>query len=383
MVEDITEGYKKTEIGIIPEEWDVSEVQDAYHICNNLRFPISEKVRKGMQGQYPYYGPTKIQDYINQYRLDGEYALIGEDGDHFLKWSTMPMTLLATGKFNVNNHAHVIKGTLNETKWFYWYFYNKDITSVLSRQGAGRYKLNKSTLQSIKMPIPSRDEQTAIANSLSDVVNLISSMEKLIVKKKYIKLGAMQKLLTGKERLSGFSGEWKETLLGSICNKITTGKLDANAMRENAQYRFYTCAKNYYWIDEYAFDDEALLVSGNGANVGYIHYYCGKFNAYQRTYVLTGFNNNNILFIKAYMEKYLSDRIAAEVNSGNTPYIKMDTLADMLIKLPPTIEEQTAIAEIITDMDTEIENLNKKLNKYKQIKQGMMQELLTGKRRLI
>ena len=66
---------------------------------------------------------------------------------------------------------------------------------------------------------------------------------------------------------------------------MTTGKLDANAMVENGKYRFYTCAKDYYKINEYAFDTDALLISGNGANVGYIHHYEGKFNAYQRTYV--------------------------------------------------------------------------------------------------
>ena len=76
----------------------------------------------------------------------------------------------------------------------------------------------------------------------------------------------MQKLLTGKKRLPGFEGKWKEVKLGSLC-KVTTGKLDANAMVENGIYRFYTCAKDYYLINEYKFDTEALLISGNGAIV--------------------------------------------------------------------------------------------------------------------
>lgn len=79
-------GYKKTKCGWIPDEWKVEPISKAFEICNNLRLPISEAERKKIQGDYPYYGPTKIQDYINEYRIDGTYALIGEDGDHFLKW---------------------------------------------------------------------------------------------------------------------------------------------------------------------------------------------------------------------------------------------------------------------------------------------------------
>jgi len=119
-----------------------------------------------------------------------------------------------------------------------------------------------------------------------------------------------------------------------------------------------------------------------GENVGYVHYYRGKFNAYQRTYVLTGFNSN-IHYLNLYLDRFLEARITAEVNAGNTPYIKMGTLTDMEIAVPIDIEEQTAIAQIISDMDAEIEELEQKLDKYKMIKQGMMQELLTGKTRLI
>ena len=85
--------------------------------------------------------------------------------------------------------------------------------------------------------------------------------------------------------------QWEEKKLGKFCN-ITTGKLDANAMTTNGKYRFYTCASEYFYINNFAFDTEALLISGNGANVGYVHYYKGKFNAYQRTYVLDAFSEN-------------------------------------------------------------------------------------------
>ena len=82
----VADGYKQTEVGVIPEDWRASTIGEAFAIDNHLRLPLSRDVRKKMQGTYPYYGPTKIQDYINEYRVDGTYALIGEDGDHFLKW---------------------------------------------------------------------------------------------------------------------------------------------------------------------------------------------------------------------------------------------------------------------------------------------------------
>ncbi|EMJ97205.1 type I restriction modification DNA specificity domain protein [Leptospira sp. B5-022] len=247
----------------------------------------------------------------------------------------------------------------------------------------GQANINGQKLKNYPIPLPPKlAEQEAIATVLSDTDALISSLETLLSKKRQIKLGTMQELLTGKRRLPGFTGEWETKNLAEVCNKITTGKLDANAMSETGEYRFYTCAKEYYYIDYYAFNTEALLISGNGANVGYIHYFKGKFNAYQRTYVLTDFTANPI-YLKIYLESNFKNRINTEVNAGNTPYIKMNTISEMEISLPPTLAEQTAIASVLSDMDSEIEVLEKKISKYKQIKQGMMQKLLTGEIRLI
>ena len=170
--------------------------------------------------------------------------------------------------------------------------------------------------------------------------------------------------------------KWKKKKLGSICNHITTGKLDAKAMTEGGKYRFYTCAENYYKIDTYAFEGQSLLISGNGANVGYVHYYDGKFNAYQRTYVLQNFDEN-IFYIKHYLKAYLKDRIAKEVNAGNIPFIKLDTLTDMNIQYPEIKDEQQKIADILSTCDEVIEKTEETIEKYKSIKAGLMQDLFT------
>jgi len=175
-----------------------------------------------------------------------------------------------------------------------------------------------------------------------------------------------------KLRFSEFSGEWEEKRLGEVC-KITTGKLDANAMTENGKYRFYTCAKEFFKIDNYAFDTEALLISGNGANVGYIHYYKGKFNAYQRTYVLDQFSEY-IIYIKYFLEMFLKRKVNKEKKEGNTPYIVMGTLSDMKIFLP-SLHEQQKIANFLSAIDSKIKLLDNKIKKMQEWKRGLMQEL--------
>ncbi|MCI7572299.1 MAG: restriction endonuclease subunit S, partial [Bacteroidales bacterium] len=179
---------------------------------------------------------------------------------------------------------------------------------------------------------------------------------------------------TPRVRFKGFEGEWEECLLKDKVNNITTGKLDANAMVPNGKYRFYTCGKEYFKIDKYAFDDEALLISGNGENVGYIHYYNGKFNAYQRTYVLTSFTLN-VFYLEHYLKARLSIRINKEKSVANTPYIKMDTISDMNVLYPNDIAEQRAIASYFTSLDRQITLQTQRLEKLKQIKAACLDNM--------
>jgi type I restriction enzyme S subunit len=148
-------------------------------------------------------------------------------------------------------------------------------------------------------------------------------------------------------------------------------------MVHNGQYSFFTCAREVYKINTPAFDTEALLISGNGANVGYIHYYHGKFNAYQRTYVLDGFTQE-IHFIERSLERDLKKRIFSEVKEGNTPYIVKGTLADMQINLP-TPPEQRKIANFLGAVDEKITQLSRKKALLEDYKRGCMQQLFSQK----
>jgi type I restriction enzyme S subunit len=152
-------------------------------------------------------------------------------------------------------------------------------------------------------------------------------------------------------------------------------------MVEDGEYPFFTCARESYRINRYAFDAEALLVSGNGANVGYVHYYKGKFNAYQRTYVLSDFTVD-VHFLKMFLDRNLQDRIRVEVNAGNTPYVTMGTLAEMEVVLPSDAAEQRAIATALSDVDGLLGGLDRLITKKRDLKQAAMQQLLTGQTRL-
>ena len=251
---------------------------------------------------------------------------------------------------------------------------NKEIqkTSIGSTQRA----LTMVELRKLLLPFPAKQEQQKIAAFLTAVDTKIEQLSTKQVLLGEYKKGLMQQIFSQAIRFKADDGcdfpDWKEKKLGSLC-EITTGKLDANAMVKDGQYRFYTCAKEYYKIDDYAFDTDALIVSGNGANVGYIHHYQGKFNAYQRTYVLDSFTDN-IVFVKFVLDGYLHKRIMKEKNEGNTPYIVMGTLTDMKINLP-SFSEQTKISNFLSSIDSKIEQVSKQLDESKQFKKALLQQM--------
>ncbi|TXJ34728.1 restriction endonuclease subunit S [Brachyspira aalborgi] len=277
----------------------------------------------------------------------------------------------------------------DEPKFIYFYLQSNDFLREFNSNIQGLIGgVNKENLRKIKIPIPPLDEQKRIASALSKIDAYLENTIKLIEEKERFKRGIAKKLLTCKEgenipeaRFKGFEDEWKTKTLENICKNIKTGKLNANAMEKDGQYRFYTCAKDYYKINTYAFDGEAILISGNGAHVGYVHYYNGKFNAYQRTYVLMDFTEN-ILFIKYYLDIHLKYKINIENNKGNIPYIVLNTIKDMEIKFP-SLEEQEKIGGYLSLLDKEIDNLKKQKELIKEMKRGAMQKLLSGEVRLL
>ncbi len=247
-------------------------------------------------------------------------------------------------------------------------------------QGSSQLNLSKKAIEDFKILLPPLNEQIAIANILSALDRYLCALRALILKKEGVKKALSFELLSQRKRLKGFNQAWQRVRLGDIC-EITTGSLDANEMVHYGKYRFYTCAKEYYFIDKYAFDTEAILISGNGAYVGYVHYYKGKFNAYQRTYVLDNFSEH-IIFVKYFLTMFLQSHIQTNRNEGNTPYIVMATLKDFEILLPP-LNEQIAIANILSTLDNEIASLKNKKRQFDNIKKALNHDLMSTKIRVL
>ncbi|MFP6164610.1 restriction endonuclease subunit S [Helicobacter pylori] len=323
-------------------------------------------------GNIPVYGSGGYMLSINNFLHNGESVCIGRKG-------TIDKPIYLNGKFWVVD-------TL-----FYSYSFKKSIPKFIFyafsiikwsnyNEATGVPSLTKMTISNIEIPLPPLNEQIAIANILSDVDRYLYNLDALILKKESVKKALSFELLSQRKRLKGFNQNWQRVRLGDIC-EITTGSLDANEMVHYGKYRFYTCAKEYYFIDKYAFDTEAILISGNGAYVGYVHYYKGKFNAYQRTYVLDNFSEH-IIFVKYFLTMFLQSHIQTNKNEGNTPYIVMATLKDFEIPLPP-LNEQIAIANVLSALDHEIASLKNKKRQFENIKKALNHDLMSAKIRVL
>ena len=226
-------------------------------------------------------------------------------------------------------------------------------------QGTKIYSISTKNFSECYIGVPSKAEQTKIATLLRLIDERIATQNKIIEKYESLIKGIAQHCI---KATSGIT----YVKLGDIC-QITTGKLDANAQVDNGIYPFFTCAEQPFKIDNFAFDTEALLISGNGANLGYINYYKGKFNAYQRTYVLDLFSEN-IQYIKWALKVLLPKRIAIEKSSSNTPYIVLSTLTDLRLPIPNK-SNQCHIAKLMQSLERKLSSqiaLNGSYNKLKQ-----------------
>ena len=151
--------------------------------------------------------------------------------------------------------------------------------------------------------------------------------------------------------------EWKK--LGEVC-QIKTGKLNANEQVEDGLYPFFTCDATPYRIDKYAFDTEAILISGNGSQVGHLNYYKGKFNAYQRTYVLDKFEGIDVFYLYHFLKKVVRPYVMEKSQKGSVPYITLPMLTSLEIPTP-SFSDQQRIVEQLDTFTSSIENLKEQI----------------------
>ncbi len=369
----------------LPKDWEVKTFRDISTINQGLQIPISQRLKAPTEHAKFYItiqalNNRKEFEYIKTYN---ESVVCHKDDILMTRTGNTGMVITNIEGVFHNNFFKINFDRTLINKDFLVYFLSLEQTqkTILKKAGTSTIPdLNHNDFYSLSIPLPPLNEQIAIANILSGLDRYLYSLDALILKKESVKKALSFELLSQRKRLKGFNQAWQKVRLGDIC-EITTGSLDANEMVHYGKYRFYTCAKEYYFIDKYAFDTEAILISGNGAYVGYVHYYKGKFNAYQRTYVLDNFSEH-IIFVKYFLTMFLQSHIQTNRNEGNTPYIVMGTLKDFEIPLPP-LNEQIAIANILSGLDNEIISLKNKKRQFENIKKALNHDLMSAKIRVL
>ena len=247
-----------------------------------------------------------------------------------------------------------------------WYKKHGNIIGIKYAQGTKQQNLSYDIIERFNISYPCMEEQKKLIRFISLIDQRIATQNKIIEKLQSLIKGIAQHCI--KESTSGNT----YVKLGDIC-QITTGKLDANAQVDNGIYPFFTCAEQPFKIDSFAFDTEALLISGNGANLGYINYYHGKFNAYQRTYVLDIFSEN-IQYIKWALKVLLPKRIAIEKSSSNTPYIVLSTLSDLRLPIPNK-SIQCHIAKLMQSLERKLSSQIALNGSYNRLKQYLLRQM--------
>jgi type I restriction enzyme S subunit len=411
---DVPEGYKMSKVGVIPEDWEVKSLENIGLFKKGKNIPKKDLTSEGvpcvLYGEiYTEYNFTsnKLNSFIPHAiaqqstsinKGDILFAGSGETAEEIGKCFTYLGDEKACAGGDIN-----IFCPLNDDSTFLGYLLNSvQVNKQKSNlgQGSSVVHIYSSSLKIILIPLPPPLEQQAIASALSDVDALITALGQLITKKRNIKQGAMQLLLTGKKRLPGFSGEWEVKKLGEIADIISGGTPSTNISEFwNGDIKWCTptditrTKQKYLLQTEKNISEKGLrnssatllpvgaLLLCSRATIGEIRIakdvVCTN-QGFKSLVCKKSFDNQFVYYLLLQSKQKLINKA---IGSTFLEISKKDT--DAIEFIFPSFPEQQVIAQILSDIDTEIESLVQKRNKYKAIKQGMMQELLTGKTRFL
>jgi len=387
-------GYKQTEVGIIPEDWDDTFLGEITKLMTNGFVGTATSQYTEDDTGVLYIQGYNVEEnsfnfrgvkFVNQTFHKAHSKSCLREGD-LLTVQTGDVgltTIVPKTMVGANCHALIIsrfqKGRSNSR--FISYYLNSmpgRARLKLIEVGTTMKHLNVGDMLQFKVPLPPTvAEQEAIAGALSDADALIESLEQLIAKKRRIKEGAMQTLLSGKKRLPGFSGEWGVKTLGEVL-RIGHGRSQQAVIQENGQYPILATGGQIGRSKDYIYNKPTVLIGRKGT-INKPQYMDTPFWSVDTLFYTIINEPNSAKFL--YYRFCLIDWMKHNEASG-VPSLNAKTIESLEVKIPEPAE-QTAIAEILSDMDSEIDALEAKLRKARQIKQGMMQELLTGKTRLV
>ena len=411
------QGYKQTDIGLIPEDWDAVPLLSKCDLLNGLTYTPDDVVNNGLL----VLRSSNIQ-HSKLVFLDNVFVNLTVDKKQLVKKNDI-IICVRNGSANLIGKCAKAEKDYNATFGAFMAVLrgvNNDYIYQILQQGTIQKLINKNSdstinqitngdFKSIKILFPAhKNERSRIAEALSDVDELIASLEKLIEKKKALKQGVMQELLTGKRRLPGFSGEWITLKVESIVSRFATGLNPRQNFKLNSGgENYYVTIKNFkdgvLFLDDNCdkIDDVALQRINERSDLKKDDLLFSSIGRIGDAYLIretpTNWNINESVFalrpnrniISPQMLFWLltsenTTRKLVESTTGSTlKSIKLSHLKEIECTFPKDIEEQEAITSILFDLECEIERFEKKLLKNRRIKSGIMSELLTGRIRLV
>lgn len=394
----VKEGYKETEIGVIPQDWSVFSLKEITD--GSFSYGVNAPAVPYAPPLPNYIRITDISDdgyFMKENRAsvickNPEMYTLNENDILFARTgaSTGKTYLYRKNDGSLVYAGFLIKASISPEKANSKYVFDSlhtkrywDWVSITSMR-SGQPGINGKEYASYMVACPSLEEQQKIAEALSDMDNLISSLEKLIEKKKTIKQGAMQELLTGEKRLPRFSGEWENKNLSEIADFHDNLRVPvAESLRETGNTPYYGANGIQGYIKGFTHNGEFVLVAEDGASdlKNYpVRYVSGKIWVNNHAHVLQG---KDLIADTLFLSYLLSQYDFQSILVGGTRAKLNGSMIKKLNLMLPDMDEQKAIASILSEMDAEITSLEQKLAKCQKLKQGMMQQLLTGKIRLI
>ena len=408
-------GYKQTEVGVIPEDWEVRTIGELGNVVRGGSPRPAGDLRYFNGTFIPWLtvaALTNIPD--NQLRVSETVGHLTAEGAKHSRTLVNNTLIIANSGATLgvakllditccanDGIAAIINQSFGDKEFICHYVntrtkYLRDVVAT----GNGQPNLNTTLLKKIHIPFPSTEEQRAIAAVLSDVDALLAKLDQFIAKKRDLKLATMQQLLTGKTRLPGFSGEWEVKMLGDVVQIFSGGTpKTSNPSYWNGSIKWCTptditsCAGKYLMETHRSITHEGLascsarllpvgsLLLCSRATIGELKI-AGEVictNQGFKSLICNSDVSNEFLYYKLVTMK--SQMIERAIGSTFLEISKKDT-AILEITIP-SYDEQTAIATILSDMDAEIAALETRRDKTRDIKQGMMQDLLTGRIRLV
>jgi type I restriction enzyme, S subunit len=411
---EVKQGYKQTEIEVIPEDWDVKTLNN----LTNFRNGVAHEKIINERGEYIVVN-SKFISTGGEVKKFSESILCPIYKNEIL----MVMSDIPKGKaiakcffvdkdklYSLNQRICALRVYENYDSRFLFYKINRHKYFLSFDDGVKQTNLRKNEILSCTIPIPrSKEEQSAIATALSETDELIQKLDKLISKKKDMKKGAIQELLTKKKRLPGFSGEWEEKEIKEMTFLIPSGIYGLEKqIEETFPFRVATTThinETDRWnkkemairffkksqIESFLPNEgDLIIVKSSGSaesiqsgKVGYVDSSLSKTFLFSNFLMLIRPKKINPLFLYYFLTSHkVKSKLPFICESSTYPNIKLVEYMGMRLFHPKDSKEQQAISSVISDMDSEIGELEQKKYKYQMIKEGMMQQLLTGRIRL-